>query len=153
MGSHRTRSGRSPVAGIHKLPDHWEYRNILVLHGTKADEPVLRVCIRAEPQGKVGDSTWVDFKARDAAKFAKTVFVIAGYEVPDRKPRDQPIHCSIYQARSFQKGRSRVRTFLCIYNHDAPVRVRASHDLSKSKLVELAQWLAPRLGWELSEAA
>jgi hypothetical protein len=150
MGSHRTRSGRSPVVGSHKLPDHWEYKNILVLHGTKPDEPVLRVCIRGKPQAKWGDSTSVDFKARDATKFAKTVFVIAGYEVPNRKPRDQPKHCAIF---SFQNGRARVRTFLCIYNHDAPVRVRASHDLSKSKLVELAQWLAPRLGWELSEAA
>lgn len=144
-----TNSGRSPVAGSHNLPDHWEHKNVLVLHGKGNDEPVLRICIRGKPQGNPGDSTWVDLKARDAERFAKTVFVIAGYEVAGRARRDQPKHCSLYQAR----GRSRLHTYVCIWHHGSPVRARATHELPMTKILALADWLAPRMGWILSEAA
>ena len=149
-----TKSGRSPVAGSHKLSDHWEHQNLIVLHGTGADEPVLRVCIRgSEP----GDSVWVDMKAREADRFARCIFAIAGYDVPKRRSRGKPpwqrqgLHWNVYSVRKGVHGV--VRHKICLFNHGGPVHCRATWTVPRVHLERLSQWLAPRLGWELYEDA
>ena len=148
MGATFTKSGRSPIAGSHKLPDHWEHKDLLILHGTKADDPVVRLCIR----GKAVGSEWsVDMKTREADRFARCIFKIAGYDVPGGAGINviympQGDHWSVCRVR----GRSGTQNVISIYNHGAPVSCYAKHYLSIPRAVALAEWLAPRLGWDLS---
>lgn len=144
-----TKSGRSPVAGSHKLHDHWEYKNILVLHIPGDGDSVLRVCLRWEPQGHPGDATYVDLDARDADQLFLAMLQIVKYEVAESVPMpwSMPEHCSIYQQRSLKC----LHTILGVWTHEGPVYARATHEIPKTRLVDLVEWLAPRLEWEIYE--
>ncbi len=140
--------------------DRWEYKDAFVLWGSKPGDPILRVGVRGN--NRPGDSTWTDLTIRGADDFASTVFVTAGYEVCSGAFRDlsffqrqakvkgRAIHCMLYQAVSSHENHRRLHTYFCIWQHDAPVRVRATQELPLTKAIELARWLAPRLGWELT---
>lgn len=144
-----TLSARPPVAGSHRISDHWEHKNLLILHGTDPDEPVLRVCIRGRDRG---DSVWVDMKMYEADIFARCIFRLAGYEVGEMSSVDairsrSSNHWNVYTVGK----RGRVRHKICIFHHGSPVSCRATHTVPSSQLASLAKWLAPRLAWDLHE--